>query len=167
MINTELLKKICETPGVPGYEQKIRELVLKEVKPYVDSVSVDNMGNVTAIKKGRKDKKVMIAAHMDEIGFMVNHIDDDGILRFIPFGGFDPETLTAQLVVVHGKKDIIGVMGNKPIHMMTAEERTKVVPLQDYFIDLGMKKKDVEKIVNIGNPVTRERELIEMGDRKS
>lgn len=164
MINTELLKRICETPGVPGYEQKIRELVMKEVRPYVDSISVDNMGNVTAIKKGKKDKKVMIAAHMDEIGFIVNHIDENGFLRFIPLGGFDPKTLTAQRVVVHGKKDVIGVMGSKPIHIMTAEERNKVVPLTEYFIDLGMRKKDVEKIVSIGNPVTRERELIEMGD---
>lgn len=164
MINTTLLKKICETPGIPGYEQKVRELVMKEIKPYVDSITVDNMGNVTALKKGKKNKKVMIAAHMDEIGFMVNHIDENGFLRFIPLGGFDPKTLTAQRVIVHGKKDVIGVMGSKPIHVMTAEERTKVVPLTDYFIDLGMKKKDVEKIVSIGNTVTRERELIEMGD---
>ena len=164
MINTALLKKICETPGIPGYEQKIRNLVMKEIKPYVDSISVDNMGNVTAFKKGRKDKKVMIGAHMDEIGFMINHIDDKGFLRFIPLGGFDPKTLTAQRVVVHGKEDVIGVMGSKPIHMMSADERNKVVQLNEYFIDLGMKKKDVEKIVSIGNPVTRERELIEMGD---
>jgi putative aminopeptidase FrvX len=164
MINTTLLKRICEAPGVPGYEQKIRELVMKEIKPYVDSISVDNMGNVTAIKKGKSNKKVMIAAHMDEIGFMVNHIDDNGFLRFVPLGGFDPKTLTAQRVIVHGKKDVIGVMGCKPIHVMTPEERAKVVPLTDYFIDLGMMKKDVEKIVSLGNPVTRERELIEMGD---
>jgi len=164
MINTALLKKICETPGIAGHEQLVRELVIKEVKPYVDSVSVDNMGNVTAFKKGKKDKKVMIGAHMDEIGFMVNHIDDHGFLRFIPLGGFDPKTLTAQRVIVHGKKDVIGVMGSKPIHMMSAEERNKVVQLTEYFIDLGMKKKDVEKIVSVGNAVTRERELIEMGD---
>ena len=164
MINTALLKKICETPGVPGYEQKIRELIIQEVKKYVDEVSVDNMGNVTAFKKGKKDKKVMIAAHMDEIGFMVNHIDNKGFLRFIPLGGFDPKTLTAQRVVVHGKKNVIGVMGSKPIHMMTPEERNKVVQLNEYFIDLGMPKKEVDKIVRIGDPVTRERELIEMGN---
>ncbi len=164
MLNTPLLKSICETPGVPGYEQKIRALIIEEITDHVDKVTVDNMGNVTAFKKGKKDKKVMIAAHMDEIGFMVNHIDEHGFLRFIPLGGFDPKTLTAQRVVVHGKKDIIGVMGSKPFHMMNAEDRNKVVPLQDYFIDLGMKKKDVEKIVRLGDTVTRERELIEMGD---
>src|SRR5574337_555723 len=162
MINTALLKKICETPGIPGHEQKVRELVLKEIKPYVDEISIDNMGNITAIKKGKRNKKVMIAAHMDEIGFMVNHIDQNGFLRFIPLGGFDPKTLTAQRVIVHGKKDVVGVMGSKPIHVMTAEERNKVVPIQDYFIDTGMKKKEVEKLVGIGNAVTRERELIEM-----
>jgi endoglucanase len=127
------------------------------------------MGNVVALKKGTlhgtpQCKKVMIAAHMDEIGFMVTYIDEDGFLRFTPLGGFDPKTLTAQRVIVHGKKDVIGVMGTKPIHVMTPEERNKVVPISDYFIDLGMPKKEVEKIVSVGNPITRQRELIEMGE---
>ena len=164
MINTALLKRICETPGVSGYEQKIRELILNEIKGHVDEVSVDNIGNIVAIKKGTKNKKVMIAAHMDEIGFMVNHIDDKGFVRFVPLGGFDPKTLTAQRVVIHGKEDVIGVMGSKPIHMMSAEERNKVVPLTEYFIDLGRNKEQVEKLIGLGNPITRERELIEMGD---
>jgi tetrahedral aminopeptidase len=163
MLNIPLLKKICEVAGAPGHEQRVRELVIKEVKPLVDSITVDNMGNVTAFKKGKKNKKVMIAAHMDEISFMVTHVDDRGFLRFIPLGGFDPKTLTAQRVIVHGTKDIIGVMGTKPIHIMTPEERMKVVPLTDYFIDLGMSKKEVNKIVKPGDVVTRERELIEMG----
>ncbi|HVA98497.1 MAG TPA: M42 family metallopeptidase [Bacteroidia bacterium] len=163
-INVKLLKAICETTGAPGHEQRVRELVLKEIKNHADSVNVDNMGNVVAFRKGKKNKKVMIGAHMDEIGFMVTHIDDQGFLRFIPLGGFDPKTLTAQRVIVHGKKDVIGVMGSKPIHMMTAEERSKIVPLSDYFIDLGMPKKEVEKIVKIGDTVTRQRELIEMGN---
>lgn len=168
-LNIPLLKEICEIAGAPGFEQRVREIVLREIKPLVDEVSIDNMGNVTAYKKGKlnastKTKKVMIAAHMDEIGFMINHIDDNGFLRFVPLGGFDPKTLTAQRVIVHGKKDVIGVMGCKPIHMMTAGEREKVVPITDYFIDLGLPKKEVEKIVGIGNPVTRQRELIEMGE---
>lgn len=164
MINTELLKKICETPGAPGFEKPIRDFVLKQVKSLVDDVSIDNMGNVIAFKKGKKNKKIMIAAHMDEIAFIITHIDENGFLRFIPLGGFDPKTLTAQRVIVHGKKDVIGVMGSKPIHMMSTAEREKVVPISDYFIDLGMNKKEVEKIVSIGNVVTRERELIEMGN---
>ena len=163
-LNVKLLKEICETPGVPGYEQKVRNLVLREVKKLADKVSIDNMGNVTAFKKGKKNKKVMIAAHMDEIGFIVTHIDEKGFLRFIPLGGFDPKTLTAQRVVVHGKKDVVGVMGSKPIHVMSAEERTKVAKIEDYFIDLGMSKKEVDKVISVGNTVTRERELIEMGN---
>ncbi|MDB5282675.1 MAG: aminopeptidase [Bacteroidota bacterium] len=164
-INVPLLKQICETPGLPGHEQKVRELVTRELKGVVDEISVDNMGNLIALKKGKSNaKKVMAAAHMDEIGFIVSHIDDNGFLRFHPLGGFDPKTLTAQRVVVHGNKDVIGVMGTKPIHLMTAEERGKPLQLTDYFIDLGMKKKEVVKIVEVGNVVSRERQLIEMGD---
>jgi len=101
---------------------------------------------------------------MDEIGFIVTHIDDNGFVRFHTLGGFDPKTLTAQRVIIHGKKDVIGVMGSKPIHVMTAEERTIMPKTTDYFIDLGMDKKAVEKIVKVGDPITRERGLIEMGD---
>src|SRR3954466_1030380 len=100
-INVKLLKEICEIAGVPGHEQRVREFVLKNVKPLADKVTVDNMGNVTAFVKGKKDKKVMIAAHMDEIGFIVTHIEDGGFLRFHPLGGFDAKTLTAQRVIVH------------------------------------------------------------------
>lgn len=163
-IDIALLKKISETPGVSGFEKEIRQLIIKEIKPYSDKISLDNMGNITAFRKGKKNKKVMVAAHMDEIGFIVHHIDDNGFLRFHPLGGFDPKTLTAQRVIVHGKKNLIGVMGSKPIHLMNAEERKKSVELTDFFIDLGMKKKDVEKYIKVGDPVTRERELIEMGE---
>ncbi|MCG8327435.1 MAG: M42 family metallopeptidase [Chitinophagales bacterium] len=164
MINVELLKNICEVPGAPGFEQPIRKLVLQELKGLVDDITIDNMGNVIALKKGKARKKVMIAAHMDEIGFIVTHIDDDGFLRFHPLGGFDPKTLTSQRVIVHGKKDLIGVMGSKPIHLMKPEERNKQVPISDYFIDLGMPKEEVIKYISVGNPITRERQLIEMGD---
>ena len=164
MINTELLKVICETPGAPGFEQKIRALVIKEVESLVDELSVDNMGNVIAVKKGKTPKRVMVAAHMDEIGFIVTHIDDDGFIRFHTLGGFDAKTLTSQRVIIHGSRDIIGVMGSKPIHLMGPEERNKQVPISEYFIDVGMTKAEVEKIVAVGDPITRERELIEMGD---
>jgi putative aminopeptidase FrvX len=164
-INVKLLKEICEVPGAPGFEQKIREVVLREVAPLVDEVRVDNMGNVTAIKKGREDKRVMIGAHMDEIGFIVTHIDDQGFVRFHTLGGFDPKTLTAQRVLIHGKeKSIYGVMGSKPIHVMTAEERTKPLKTTDFFIDCGMSKEEVEKFVTVGDSITRDRELIEMGN---
>ncbi|TVR78502.1 MAG: M42 family peptidase [Chitinophagaceae bacterium] len=163
-INTKLLKEICELPGIPGYEKKIRDFVKKEVTKLVDEVYTDNMGNLIALKKGKQSKKVMIAAHMDEIGFMVKHIDDNGFLKFMPVGGFDPKTLTAQRVIVHGKKDLIGVMGSKPIHVMSPEERQKNAKITDYFIDLGLSKKEVEKYVEIGTPVTRFSDLIEMGN---
>ena len=123
------------------------------------------MGNLTTIIRGKSsDKKVMIAAHMDEIGFIVTHIDDNGFVRFHTLGGFDPKTLTAQRVIIHGKKDLIGVMGSKPIHVMTAAERTKVPKTTDYFIDLGMPKAEVMKFISVGDSITRQRELIEMGD---
>lgn len=163
-VNIPLLKKISETPGVSGFEQKIRECIIDEIKPYVDSISVDNLGNIVAFRKGRESKKMMIAAHMDEIGFIVSHIDDNGFLRFIPLGGFDPKTLTSQRVIVHGTKDIVGVMGSKPIHIMSEDERGKAVKITDFFIDLGMTKDEVMKYVSVGTPITRERELIEMGD---
>lgn len=164
MINVELLKQICKTPGTSGFEQRIRELVIKEVSPLVDEVNVDAMGNVIAIKKGKTDKRVMVAAHMDEIGFIVTHIDDDGFIRFHTLGGFDPKTLTAQRVIIHGKKDVIGIMGCKPIHLMKAEERTKAMPIEEYFIDTGLKKEEVHELISLGDSITRERELIEMGE---
>jgi tetrahedral aminopeptidase len=163
-INVKLLKEICEVAGTSGFEQRVRELVLREVTSLVDEVTVDNMGNVTALKKGSISKKVMIGAHMDEIGFIVTHIDDDGFVRFHTLGGFDPKTLTAQRVIIHGKKDLVGVMGSKPIHVMSAEERSKMPKTTDYFIDLGMKKKEVIKFIKVGDSITRQRELIEMGD---
>ena len=163
-INTSLLSEICTTPGAPGFEQRVRELVIKEVTPLVDEVEVDNMGNVYAIKRGTGDKKVMIGAHMDEIGFIVTHIDDNGFIRFHTLGGFDPKTLTAQRVIVHGKKDIIGVMASKPIHVMTPEERNKIAKTKDYFIDTGLTAEEVKEIVSVGDSITREREFIEMGN---
>jgi len=166
-LNIDLLKRICETPGVPGYEQAVRTLVYNEIQSLVNHIWTDNIGNVFALKKGKRnpmEKKVMVAAHMDEIGFIISHIDEQGFLRFQTLGGFDPKTLTAQRVVVHGKQDLIGVMGSKPVHVMTLEEKNKPAKIEEFFIDLGMPKEEVEKYVNIGDPVTRERTLIEMGN---
>ncbi len=164
MINIPLLKKICKIPGAPGFEQAVRAFLIKEVTPLVDEISIDAMGNLIAVKKGKEPKKAMVAAHMDEIGFIVTHVDEEGFVRFHTLGGFDPKTLTAQRVIIHGKKDVMGVMGSKPIHLMKPEERSKAPHIQDYFIDTGMPKKQVEALVEVGNPITRERDLIEMGD---
>lgn len=165
-IDIDLLARICEAPGAPGSERRIRQLVLEEIDGLADEVRVDNMGNVVALKKGRaSDKKCMAAAHMDEIGFIVTHIDDDGFVRFNPVGGFDPKTLTSQRVIIHGKKkDVHGVMGCKPIHIMSPEERTKAVKITDFFIDTGMSKAAISKQVEVGDFITRLSPLMEMGD---
>jgi len=163
-LDIALLSETCKIPGAPGYEQRIRTFIIDKVSPYADEVSIDAMGNVHALKKGGGDKKVLISAHMDEISFIVTHIDEDGYVRFHPLGGFDPKTLTAQRVIIHGREDMIGVMGTKPIHIMKPEERKKMPDISDYYIDTGMTQKEVEQIVSIGDPITRERDLCIMGD---
>lgn len=160
----KLLKKLSETPGVSGFETPIRNIIKKEIDGMADTISIDNMGNLTAHVKGKTNKKLMVAAHMDEIGFIVTHIDEQGFVRFTTLGGFDPKTLTSQRVVLHGKKDIVGVMGSKPIHVMDDEEKKKNPKIKDYFIDTGMTKEAVEAIIEPGTPVTRERDCIRMGD---
>jgi len=165
-INIELLSQICETPGVSGFENPIRKRVIAEIQTLVDEWRIDNMGNLITLIRGNnnpENKKVMVAAHLDEIGFIITHIDEQGFLRFHTLGGFDPKTLTAQRVIVHGKKDLIGVMGSKPIHVMSADERNKPAKTEEFFIDLGMPKEEVEQFISIGDPVTRERSLIQMG----
>ncbi len=165
MINVDLLATITETAGAPGFENRIRTFIKNEVSPLVDEVRIDAMGNLIAVKKGKdSSKRAMVAAHLDEIGFIVTHIDDKGFVRFHTLGGFDPKTLTAQRVIIHGKKDLVGVMGSKPIHVMSPEERGKSLKTTDFFIDLGMPKEEVEKYIEVGNPITRQRELIEMGN---
>lgn len=165
MINVDLLATITETAGAPGFENRIRTFIKNEVSLLVDEVRIDAMGNLIAVKKGKdSSKRAMVAAHLDEIGFIVTHIDDKGFVRFHTLGGFDPKTLTAQRVIIHGKKDLVGVMGSKPIHVMSPEERGKSLKTTDFFIDLGMPKDEVEKYIEVGNPITRQRELIEMGN---
>ncbi|MEO7100435.1 MAG: M42 family metallopeptidase [Luteolibacter sp.] len=164
-IDIPLLARICEAPGAPGSEKEIRKLVLAELKGLADDISIDNMGNVMALKKGKSSaKKSMAAAHMDEIGFIVTHIDDKGFVRFNPVGGFDPKTLTSQRVIIHGRKDVMGVMGSKPVHIMAQEEKNKPAKITDYFIDTGLQKNEVSKHVAVGDFVTRFSPLIELGD---
>lgn len=163
-MNLPLLKELCITPGPPGGEEPIRKIVLREIASLVDEINVDNMGNIIAVKKGKSETKVMAAAHMDEIGFIITHVDDDGFARFHTLGGFDPKTLTAQRVIVHGKKDLVGVMGSKPIHLMTPADRNKAPKITDYFIDFGMPGERVRELISVGDKVTRERDLIEIGD---
>lgn len=166
----ELLRTLAEMSGIPGWEDRVRALVIKELTPLVDEIRTDVMGNVIAIRRGAgrapKDgrKKIMVAAHMDEIGFIVSYIDDKGFIRFHPAGGFDPRTLIAQRVTVHGKEDLPGVIGSKPVHILTEEEKKKHLDLKDYFIDLGMPVEKVKEMVEIGSPITMHRKMEYIGD---
>ncbi len=150
----ELIKKLSEAHGIPGNEDEVRDILKEELEKYCDSVEIDKLGNLIARKKG-EGKKVMITAHMDEIGLMIKHIDEKGFLRFTTIGGFFDQTLLNQRVIVHGKKRVRGVIGSKPPHLMKEEERKKVVEYQDMFIDIGASSdKEAKKIVSIGDYVT-------------
>lgn len=167
----DLMKKLSEVAGVPGREDAVRTIIESELRGIVDDLATDAMGNLTAVKRSGRDgaKKVMVAAHMDEIGFLVRHIDDKGFLRVQQLGGFDPRNLFARQVTVHGslaKTELIGVMNpsGKPIHISTAEERTKVPTLPDFYVDLGMDAERVRERVRVGDVVTLRQPFVDMGD---
>ena len=168
-LNVELLRKLCETPGAPGHEERVRKLVIETLKPLCDSVSTDVLGNVVGVKKAvengaKKPQRLMLSSHMDEISFLVTHIDDSGFLRFTALGGFDPKTLTAQRVFVHGRRDLLGVLGSKPVHIMTEEEKKTAPKLEDYFVDVGLPAAEVKALVAVGDVITRQRDLVEIGN---
>ncbi len=162
-LNISLLADTCRVPGPPGHEQRVRKFILEQVGQYADSYYEDHFGNLVLVKKGASETPFMVAAHMDEIGFMVTHVDENGFLKLTPLGGFDPKTLTSQRVIVHGKQDLPGVLGSKPIHLMDPEERNKAPKLQDFFVDLGMPAEEVNQYIQAGDVVTRDRELLAMG----
>ncbi len=164
-LNLDLLKNLSEVAGIPGWEDRVRDLVTQELKGLVDDIHTDALGNVIAHKKG-KGPKVMVAAHMDEIGFYVKHVDDKGFLRVQNVGGFDTRNLFARQVTVHtNQEDLIGLMnpGGKPIHISSAEERNKIPSLADFFIDTGLSSEEVKKKVKIGDPVTLRQEAYGIG----
>lgn len=163
-MNLGLLTELCETPGAPGHEERIRAVARRELEPHADSVEVDPLGNLIARRAGRGGPRLMLSAHMDEIGFMVTHVEDGGFLRLIPLGGFDPKTLTAQRVIVHGREDLLGVLGTKPVHLMSDEEKRKAPALDDYFVDVGLPVERVRELVRAGDVVTRERVMARLGD---
>ncbi|MDO8527882.1 MAG: M42 family metallopeptidase [Deltaproteobacteria bacterium] len=167
----KLLKELTEAFGPPGFEDEIRTVVLRELKGLADDVQIDKMGSVIALKKAtagskKKPLKIMLAGHMDEIGFVVKHIDSNGFLRLNPLGGFDPKTLIAKRVMVKAKngKKMHGVIGTKPIHIMSNEEKTKMPQLKDLFVDLGLPGNEVKKNIEIGAPVTLSQEFVEYGN---
>lgn len=163
-MNLALLTELCETPGAPGHEGRIRAVVRRELEPLADSIEVDPLGNLIARRAGGGGPRLMLSAHMDEIGFMVTHIEDGGQLRLIPLGGFDPKTLTAQRVTVHGREDLLGVLGSKAVHLMSDEDKRRAPALDDYFVDLGRPVEQVRELVRQGDVVTRERAMARLGD---
>ncbi len=164
----KLLRELSEAAGVSGREENIRQIIQRELKGRVDSISVDTMGNLIALKKGsaRDRKRIMFAAHMDEIGFYVSFIDDLGFLRLQEVGGFDTRNLFARRVLVHTSKGTLrGVLNptGKPFHTSTPEERRAYKEVSEFFVDLGLPGKEVAKRVQIGDMVTLDAPFVEYG----
>ena len=178
-MNTDLLKRLCETPGVPGREERVRELIEGEIEGLFDETSVDAMGNLICRRhprgaKGAKKKntgkatRVMLASHMDEIGFYVSHISDKGYLHLNPAGGFDTRNLFSRRVLVcTDNGDLKGVMnpGGRPVHISSPEDRKKVPEAKEFYVDLGMTEAQVKKTVKVGDYVVMDEPAIEIGDK--
>ena len=176
----KLLEKLTVTAGVPGREHRIRELIKRETEALFDSVDVDNLGSLHGVikprpRKGervkRQPKKIMLAAHMDQIGFLVRYIDDKGYLWLNPVGGFDTRNLFARVVTVvpderHPRHDLDGIMNpsGRPVHIATDEDRKKVPEVKEFFVDLGLPADVVKKKVKIGNMVVIKAPLYEIGN---
>lgn len=169
-MNTQLLKNLCETPGVPGREERVRALIQKEIKGLFDEVRVDPMGNLICTrnptKASKNPKTVMMACHMDEIGFYVRHIDENGFLWLNAAGGFDTRNLFSRRVMVcTNSGDHKGVMnpGGKPVHIASAEDRKKVPEVAEFFVDLGLSELKAKKTVKVGDYVVMDEPFIEVG----
>lgn len=162
----ELLKRLCETPGIPSREEPIRGVINDELGPLATDLRVDALGNVIAYRKGQGGPRVMIAAHMDQIGFMARHIDENGFIRLQPVGGFDPRTLVAQRVRVHGQEELTGVLmpATKPTHLLDESERGKALQLDDLFVDVGLSGERTKELVPLGTPITFDRTCDDLGD---
>ena len=161
-----LLKKLTETPGISGREERVRDLVAEEFSGLSDEdVAVDAMGNLIAHVPG-SGPRVALAAHMDEVGFMVSKIEPEGFIRVVPAGGVDAKVFWAQKVVVHGRQDLPGVVGSVPPHLSGAEgpEAEKAVTIEACFIDTGLPVDEVSKLIAIGDPVTFATQSWETGD---
>ncbi len=159
MKTDELIKDIqsfSNLRGISGSEYRIAKNIAAAFEPYADEVKTDTLGNVIAIKRCGRDaaKKVMIEAHMDEIGLTVTSIDDRGFLTFANVGGVDRRILPSMEVVVHGKRDVIGVIGAKPPHLREKGDTDKSTPLKDMAVDVGMTKEEAEAVISVGDSIT-------------
>ncbi len=154
----EALEKLSNANGVTGRENEVRKLLKQYLKPYVDEIREDKLGNLITFKKGNKNAPtIMVAAHMDEVGLMIKNIKKKGFLQFAKIGGIDDRILLAQKVIVHTDKGpLMGVIGSKPIHIQNEAEKKKVVEADKLFIDIGAKdKKEAEKMgVQVGDVVS-------------
>ncbi|MFC6961448.1 M42 family metallopeptidase [Halocatena marina] len=163
--DTELLTELTEASGVPGYEDRIREIVRRELEETTDVIRSDAMGNVVGTLHGESEYSVAVATHMDEIGFMVRHITDDGFLTIDALGGWDPRVLRAQRVIVHTDEgDLPGIIGSAPPHTQNEEDRKKEPSLTDVYIDVGMDADAVEQRVSVGDLVTMEQTTKQVGE---
>lgn len=158
----ELLTRLSESEGVSAQEKNSKDIVKGELKKLPVSYKEDRIGNLIAFKKGKKsDGKVMLAAHIDEIGLMVASFDEN-FLRFSTIGGFDERILLGQEVIVHGKKPLKGIIGNIPPHFHPKEKKDKVLSIEDLFIDVGLTQKELKKNVEVGNFISLNKNLEEL-----
>ncbi len=165
----DLLRELCETCGVPGREERVRAIVRRELAPLADEIRVDAMGNLIARKRGGGAGKLMLAGHMDEIGFLVRFIDDRGFLRLQPLGGHDSRNMVGRRVVVCGDTDLSGILypARKPPHLMDAAEREKAPKIEEFFVDLGLPAEAVKEQVRVGTMVTIAPDWREVGETVS
>lgn len=162
------LKKLVEAPGVSGSEGNVRDVIKKELKNNVDEIRTDSIGNLIT-KKGNGKFKVMLTAHMDELGFVVKHITDKGFIKFAPVGGWDPRVIPAQKIRVYTEKgEVTGVVGSKPIHLQEKDEKDKTLKIKKLFVDIGAKdKKDVERSgVQIGDRIELHRNASDLKNNR-
>lgn len=162
----DLLKKLSDAPGVSGFEDEVRNLMINELKNHVDELEVDNLGNMIATRKGKPDgKKIMLAAHMDEIGLMVRYIDKNGFIKFSKIGGINDQMLLNQKVSIQTSEGVVpGVIGSKPPHRMKEAERKKVLDYEQMFIDIGASnKEEAEEMVKLGDTVTIDQSFEPLG----
>jgi putative aminopeptidase FrvX len=165
-LNEALLKRLVETPAVPGREEQQREIAREELGTLSDEVSTDPLGSVIGTKRGRDDVRVMVAAHTDEIGFLVRYIDEKGFLRLQTLGGHDPANMVSQriLITTSNGTALRGALqpARKPPHLSRGEEQ-KLPKADEFFVDLGMPADEVKEVVRIGDYVTMDRTLERVG----